>query len=171
MVVVRIKKYNVCHDELFLRKKNGLYCLLPFEKLDKKKNAVFKVGMTSQDLAGRIENYHTYYPLGLYICFFLSYPRIQNGEDKKKIYRQMEKKLIANLKETDAKMLIFPSRPSMKSEWFYANWTQLQNAFRQVQTEYGGVLHEFSLDSINNFSDIFLLVLHYSIVLFVYRIE
>ena len=61
----------------------------------------------------------------------------------------MEKKLIANLKETDAKMLIFPSRPSMKSEWFYANWTQLQNAFRQVQNEYGGVLHEFSLDSIN----------------------
>jgi uncharacterized protein YpuA (DUF1002 family) len=83
------------------------------------------------------------------VVFFLAYPTIQDGEDKKKIYRQMEKKLIANLKETDAKMLIFPSRPSMKSEWFYANWTQLQNAFRQVQTEYGGVLHEFSLDSIN----------------------
>lgn len=149
MVVVRIKKYNVCHDELFLRKKNGLYCLLPFEKLDKKKNAVFKVGMTSQDFAGRIESYHSYFPLGLYVVFFLAYPTIQDGEDKKKIYRQMEKKLIANLKETDAKMLIFPSRPSMKSEWFYANWTQLQNAFRQVQTEYGGVLHEFSLDSIN----------------------
>ena len=149
MVPVKIKKYNVTHNELFLKGKNGLYCLLPFEKLDKEKKAVFKVGMTSQDLAGRIENYHTYYPLGLYICFFLSYPRIQDGEDKKKIYRQMEKKLIANLKEAGSKMLIFPSRPSMKSEWFYANWTQLQTAFRQVQTECGGVLHEFSLDSIN----------------------
>ena len=149
MVPVKIKKHNVTHNELFLKGKNGLYCLLPFEKLDKQKNAVFKVGMTSQDLAGRIENYHTYYPLGLYICFFLSYPRILDGEDKKKIYRQMEKKLIGNLKETGAKMLIFPSRPSMRSEWFYANWTQLQTAFRQVQTEYGGFLHEFSLDSIN----------------------
>jgi hypothetical protein len=46
-------------------------------------------------------------------------------------------------------MLLFPSRPSQKSEWFYTNWNDLQTAFVKVQAEYGGVLHEFSLDEIN----------------------
>jgi hypothetical protein len=146
---IKIKKYNVAHDELFLKGKNGLYCLLPFEKLDNKKKAIFKIGMTSQDVATRLDNYSTYYPLGLYIVFFLAYPRVNAGQDKMKLYREMEKKLISNLKETDAKMLLFPSRPSKRSEWFYTNYTDLQTCFRQVQTEYGGVLHEFSLDSIN----------------------
>ena len=40
--------------------------------------AIFEVGMTSQDVATRIENYHTFYPLGLYIVMFLAYPRV-NG--------------------------------------------------------------------------------------------
>ena len=61
----------------------------------------------------------------------------------------MEKQLITNLKETDAKMMIYPSRPSKRSEWFYSSFDDLQTAFRQVQTEYGGTLHEFSLDGIN----------------------
>ena len=128
-VKVTVKKYNVAHDELFLKGKNGLYCLLPFEKLDRKKKAIFKVGMTSQDVASRIENYHSYYPLGLYICFFLSYPRVNEGQDKKKLYREMEKKLITYLKETDAKMMLFPSRPSKRSEWFYTDYDDLQTAF------------------------------------------
>ena len=146
---IKIKKYNVAHNELFLKGKNGLYCLLPFERLDSKKKAIFKVGMTSQDLAIRIENYHTYFPLGLYVVMFLAYPRLKQGQDRNKLYRDMEKKLIANLKLTDAKMLVFPSRPSKRSEWFYTNYDDLQTAFRQVQTEYGGFLHEFSLDKIN----------------------
>jgi hypothetical protein len=148
-VKVTVKKYNVCHSELFLKGRNGLYCLLPYEKLDTKKKAIFKVGRTSQDLASRIENYHTYFPLGLYICFFLAYPRLKRGQDRGELHRGMEKSLIVNLKETNAKMLLFPSRPSQKSEWFYTNFNDLQTAFRQVQVEYGGVLHEFSLDEIN----------------------
>jgi T5orf172 domain len=148
-VKVKIKKYNVCHDELFLKGKNGLYCLLPFERLDSNKKAMFKVGMTSQDVASRIENYHTYYPLGLYIVFFLAYPRIKKGQDKLTLYRKMEKDLIINLKENGSQMMIFPSRPSKRSEWFYCTFLDLQTAFRQVQADYGGVLHEFSLDGIN----------------------
>ena len=148
-VKVTVKKYNVAHDELFLKGKNGLYCLLPFERLDSNKKAIFKVGRTSQDVATRIENYHTYYPLGLYICFFLAYPRVKKDQDKMTLYRKMEKELINNLKETDAKMMIFPSRPSKRSEWFYTDYDDLQYAFRQVQSDYGGVLHEFSLDGIN----------------------
>jgi hypothetical protein len=148
-VKITVKKYNVAHDELFLKGKNGLYCLLPFEKLDRKKKAIFKVGRTSQDVASRIENYHSYYPLGLYVVFFLAYPEVNEGEDEMKVHREMEKKLITYLKETDAKMLIFPSRPSKRSEWFYTDYDDLQTAFRKVQVEYGGTLHEFSLDGIN----------------------
>ena len=105
--------------------------------------------MTGQDFASRLENYHTYYPLGLYIVFFLSYPRLKKGQDRKKLYRGMETKLIANLKDTGAKMLVYPSRPSKKSEWFYTCYSELQTAFTQVRDEYGGGLHEFSLDDIN----------------------
>ena len=148
-VKIRVRKYNVAHDELFLKGKNGLYCLLPFERLDEKKSAVFKVGMTSQDLATRIENYHSYYPLGLYITFFLAYPRLKKGQDKKKLYFDMEKSLIVNLKDAGGKMLVYPSRPSKRSEWFYTCVKDLQTAFRQVQAQYGGLLHEFHLDGIN----------------------
>ena len=81
--------------------------------------------MTSQDVATRIENYHTLYPLGLYIVIFLAYPRV--NQDKMKLYREMEKQLISNLKETDAKMLLYPSRVSKRSEWFYTNYLNLQN--------------------------------------------
>ena len=41
-VKITVKKYNVAHDELFLKGKNGLYCLLPFEKLDRKKKQYLK---------------------------------------------------------------------------------------------------------------------------------
>ena len=149
MVKITVKKYNVAHDELFIKGKNGLYCLLPFERLDDSKKAVFKVGMTSQDLASRIENYHTYYPLGLYICFFLAYPRIKKGQDKQTLYFEMEKRLFQRLVEAGGKRLVFPSRPSKKSEWFYTSYNQLQEAFQNIQSEYGGVLHEFNLKAIN----------------------
>jgi Meiotically up-regulated gene 113 len=147
MPVSKIKKHTVAHDELLLRD-GGLYCFLPFERLTKK-NAVFKVGMTSQSLNKRLEQYHSAFPLGVYIVFYLSYPRIKRGQDKDKLYRDMERKLISNLKETKAKMLIFPSRPNQRSEWFYTNFNDLQTAFRQVQAEYGGILHEYSLDEID----------------------
>lgn len=148
-VKIKVKKYNVAHDELFLKGKNGLYCLLPFERLDEEKKAVFKVGMTSQDLASRIENYHTYYPLGLYVCFFLSYPRLKKGQDRNALYFGMEKKLIQYLKDSGGRMLVYPSRPSKKSEWFYTSYKELQIAFEKVQAEYGGELSEYSLDGIN----------------------
>jgi hypothetical protein len=56
--------------------------------------------------------------------------------------------LMDNLKKTDAKNLVYPSRLK-KSEWFYTCVKDLQTAFRQVQAQYGGVLHEFHLDGIN----------------------
>lgn len=98
MPVLRVKEYNTCHDELFVKNKNGLYRSLPIEKLHNKEKAVFKVGMTTQDLSSRIENYHPFFPMGVYIVFFLSYPRIKRGQDKDKLYREMERELISNHK-------------------------------------------------------------------------
>jgi hypothetical protein len=46
-------------------------------------------------------------------------------------------------------MLVFPSRPTQKSEWFYCSFNQLKKAFLKVQEEYGGVLNEYSLSSLN----------------------
>ena len=98
MPVLRVKEYNTCHDELFVKNKNGLYRSLSIEKLHNNKKAVFKVGMTTQDLSSRTENYHSFFPMGVYIVFFLSYPRIKRGQDKGKLYRETERELISNHK-------------------------------------------------------------------------
>ena len=39
-------KYTVANNELNLGGKNGLYCFLPYERLDDIKKAIFKCGMT-----------------------------------------------------------------------------------------------------------------------------
>lgn len=153
--MVKVKKYNICHDELQI-KGNGLYCFFPFEHLDESHKGVFKCGRTSQDLSSRIENYHSYFPLGVYIVYFLQYPRIQRGSegklrrDKESLHREMEKELFENLKSEGGKMLDFPSRPNKKSEWFFCSFNQLRKAFLKTQDEYGGVLNEYSLSSLNS---------------------
>lgn len=147
-VKITVRKYNVAHDELFLKGKTGLYCLLPFERIDENKKAVMKVGLTTRDFASRIEQYHTYYPLGLYCVMFLACRRLKKGEDRGQLHRNMEKHLIESLKTANGKMLVYPSRLK-KSEWFYTSVKELQIAFREVQATYGGVLHEFNLDGIN----------------------
>jgi len=43
----------------------GLYAILPYEKLDANKKALFKVGLADK-YNTRFESYHTYYPLGFY---------------------------------------------------------------------------------------------------------
>jgi len=43
------KKVTVVRDELDL-KGGGLYCFLPFERIDKHKKAVFKIGLATNKL-------------------------------------------------------------------------------------------------------------------------
>ena len=76
-------KYTVANNELNLGGKNGLYCFLPYERLDDEKKAIFKCGMTTQDFVDRLENYHSYHPMGVYMCFFLSPAWIKRSQDKK----------------------------------------------------------------------------------------
>lgn len=62
------KKVTILNDELKI-KGGGLYCYMPFEKLDKHKKAVFKIGLAI-DFNSRTEIYHTYYPNGVYMVAF-----------------------------------------------------------------------------------------------------
>jgi hypothetical protein len=145
MVKVTVRKYNVCKDELDITGKAGLYCFFPFERLDETHKGCFKVGYTSIDLTTRVENYHTYFPTGVYIVFFLEFDSSQ-GKAKQ---REMELKLFKRLKEAGGKMLDLPSRPSGKSEWFYCSFAQLRTAFLAIQAEYGGELKEYNLNALN----------------------
>jgi T5orf172 domain len=95
-VKTRVKKYTVCRMELKIKDLNGLYAFLPFECLDKNNKAVFKVGMTANDLQDRLENYHTYFPEGVYIVFFLSYDETVNRNMYKRIENQLFKQLLNN---------------------------------------------------------------------------
>lgn len=135
-------KYTVANEELKLKHKSGLYCFLPYERLDKSKKAVFKCGMTTQDFAARIENYHSFYPLGVYMCYFLTVPRLKRGQVKETLIREMEKSLFKSIDAEGGKRLKFPSRPTMQwdynSEWFYANFEALKNAFEKVSELYPG---------------------------------
>ena len=96
--------------------------------------------MTTQEYASRIENYHTYYPMGLYLCFFLTPPKHKKGEDMTATIRQMETDLFIELKKEGGKMLKFETRPKgdFKSEWFYTSFSELDDAFETVYRKYEG---------------------------------
>jgi hypothetical protein len=161
-------KYTVANDDLKLKNKNGLYCFLPYENLDKKGKAIFKIGMTTQDFANRIENYHSYYPMGVYMVFFLSFSkkRVSTDVDKKKEqlkleksrFESIEKELFELVVKNEGKRIKFPSRPSQSwmfpSEWFYTDIQTLQTSFEEIQKIHGGKLLSFHLDDIaNNFKN------------------
>jgi hypothetical protein len=150
MVLTKVKKYTVANNELNLKTKNGLYCFLPFERIIKDKG-VFKVGMTTQEYASRIENYHTYFPEGLYLCFFLTPPRSNKDANINLIIREMETLLLKELKTQGAKQLYFSTRKNQdKSEWFYASFRELENAFEAVQQAFkGSTLKRYNANKIN----------------------
>lgn len=147
MVHTRVRKYTVTKDELKITEA-GLYAVFPYERLDESHKGVFKVGYTGTDFISRIESYHSYYPSGVYITFFMAFPAFEYGQGKAK-QREMETQLFKRLKEAGGKMLEFPSRPAKKSEWYYCSFAQLRVAFLAVQAEYGGDLKEYSLSKLN----------------------
>ena len=69
--------------KLDLRKKGGCYCFMPYETVDAKDNAIFKVGMT-KNFDARADQYHTYFPGGVYLVAFLADPPLNTWKNKKK---------------------------------------------------------------------------------------
>ena len=110
--------------------------------------------MTTQDFADRLENYHSYYPMGVYMCFFLSPARMKRGQDIEKTIREMEHLLFDCVEEAGGKRMKFPTRPSSKwdfsSEWFYTSFSKLTDAFEKVHDAYpGSTLQQFNSSQIN----------------------
>jgi hypothetical protein len=67
---------------------------MPYENLDDNDKALFKIGM-SLDLKSRIDEYHTYFPEGLYHVAFLVDPEVEEWSIEKK----EEWRINANLKK------------------------------------------------------------------------
>lgn len=154
-----VRKNTVIHSELKIVGKSGIYCFLPYETLDKRSKAVFKIGMTTRDFADRIEDYHTYYPLGVYMVFLLTYEKMRgfsrlSAADKKTKKKVLEEAVMNAVVEFEGQRMQFHSRPGRtgvnpRSEWVYASYEQIEQAFEKVQTDNGGVLHKGHLNDIN----------------------
>jgi|LauGreDrversion4_2_1035121.scaffolds.fasta_scaffold2766330_1 hypothetical protein len=86
------KKKNVIVDELGVRG-GGCYCIMPYERLDNTGKCIFKIGMTAGSFQNRIETYHSYYPLGVYLVCFLKSPPVKGSGFRKKttLYLHIER--------------------------------------------------------------------------------
>ena len=176
-------KYKVIYDlEDFPIKKNegGLYSILPYEKLDKHGNALFKVGL-ADSFASRFENYHTDYPLGFYIKNLLATPTKEKENSKPKTtdggrpspaqratalksrdkmyYQKIEKSIFADIEKNNGKRLKTTTRIRHSdeyggdSEWFYTNEKTLDHAFNHAFKIYGGKNLDNHLQDINKIAE------------------
>jgi hypothetical protein len=123
-------KYTVVKDEEKI-KDNCIYCILPFERLDENRKAVFKIGLTT-NIGKRIENYHSEFSLGVYLVAFLQYDtknRKTLGEAERFIFKKIVENGGIQIKATTRKN---------GTEWFYTNIPTIHKAFREAQTKFGG---------------------------------
>ena len=88
------KKMKVAVDILNLKGKGGCYCFMPYENIDDNDKALFKIGMTL-DFSSRLDEYHTYFPEGVYHVAFLIDPKVEEWSAEKK----EEWRINANLKK------------------------------------------------------------------------
>lgn len=161
------KKISVIRDDFKIKNHTGgLYCILPYEKLDKEGKAIFKLGYAI-DLHKRMENYLTSYPLGVYIPVILENPSF--GREKvlrkyvlteKQYYSQIEnfitKKMIAygatNI-YSHTRVQHLNENNEGRTEWFYANVEMITKSFKDAKAKYGGIMHERSLKGINTIAN------------------
>ena len=77
------RKYGVLRDDYGLYKRGGCYCFMPYDKTDDKNKCLFKIGM-SLDFTKRIDEYHTYFPEGVYSVAFLVEPVVAEWDVNRK---------------------------------------------------------------------------------------
>jgi hypothetical protein len=154
------KKQTIVRDELN-HKGGGIYCYLPFEKLDIHKKAVFKVGLAI-NFNKRVENYHTYFPLGVYMIAFLDEPPIpitlrnKSITSKKSHYLKIEKFIINHIVKNGGVIIHSTTRVNNPNddkegatEWIYTNEETIHNAFLDAKKKFSGLLDLYSLGNIN----------------------
>lgn len=164
------KYKKIIYDlEDFPIKKNegGLYAIFPYEKLDKHKKGLFKVGL-ADSYEKRFESYHTYYPLGFYYKNLLVSPNKRSedfkvhavGEDGKrptpedrelarnkskvKYYKHIENFIFRDIMDHGGQQLRTTTRSKYMdenggvTEWFYTDEPTLDHAFEDAYKIYGG---------------------------------
>lgn len=131
-------------------KTGGIYCFLPFERLDEHNCAVFKIGL-SVDFRNRIEQYHTYFGLGVYMVAFLEY----KGDEKKtrSQLQTIERYVFNHIKEAGGVPIKSTTRVknSGSTEWIYTNEKDIHDAFQSAWKHFQGYKkHLFTLKGINS---------------------
>jgi hypothetical protein len=155
------EKKTVVRDELNV-KGGGLYAFLPFEKLDKNKKALFKIGIATKSINHRTEQYHTYFPNGVYIVAFFENPRIpmalrgKKEVTKKTHYINIENFVMNYVEENGGRVVHSTTRVKNpndrnegRTEWVYTDENIIHDAFTAAERKYGGILQTFHLKGIN----------------------
>jgi hypothetical protein len=140
-------KENVIRDKLLITG-NGIYCYLPYERLDKDNKAVMKIGITTDTFARRLEQYHTYYPLGVMLVAFLEVAPKKTGKGFTTYYKEIESFIFQKMKDLGAKQIESSTRIK-PTEWFYCDEKQVKDAFVLAEKEFGGKLSVFHLKNLN----------------------
>jgi len=173
-----MSKYRVIYDlpDFPIKKdEGGLYSILPFERLDKDKKAVFKVGL-ADSFDKRFEGYHTDFPLGFYYKNLLASPkkgirefqtdtrglklsqdakRNLRTNDRKRYYRKIETAIFKDIEKHGGDRVKSTTRirnadeNGGDTEWFYTDEKTLDDAFKNAYKIYGGRNLENSLSHIN----------------------
>ena len=149
------KKFKVVKDDLNI-KGSGMYCFLPYEQLDEHHKGVFKVGMTIGPFEKRTEQYHTYFPLGVYMVAFLENPTVPKTHTKTSYYLKIEKFIFDSIQSNGGIRIYSTTRiknPNEKkegeTEWVYCDVHAINSAFLAAQKMFGGKAHTFSLRKLN----------------------
>ena len=173
-----MSKYRVIYDlpDFPIKKdEGGLYSILPFERLDKDKKAVFKVGL-ADSFDKRFEGYHTDFPLGFYYKNLLASPtkgirefqtdtrglkltqdakRNLRTNDRKRYYRKIETAIFKDIEDHGGDRVKSTTRirnadeNGGDTEWFYTDEKTLDDAFKNAYKIYGGRNLQNSLSHIN----------------------
>ena len=151
------KKHSVLVDELKI-KGGGIYCFLPFSTVDEHHKAVFKIGIAKK-FNNRGEQYHTYFPHGVYYVAFLEEPRIpiktrsQKATTIDKQYKEIERFIMTYLVKHGAYQVTSTTRTIRKNkhdegetEWVYTDENLIHKAFKEAKKKYGGKIHLYYLE-------------------------
>ena len=154
------KKFTIVYDELQI-KGGGLYCFLPYSNLDKHHKSILKIGITL-NFRSRIEQYHTYFPNGVYMVAFLEEPtapiktRSKKGMTKKELYLKIETFIMDYMMKKGAKQVFATTRiiklnenNKGQTEWFYTDENLIHEAFTEAKKKFGGETHLFYLEGLD----------------------
>jgi len=121
----------------------GVYCFLPYDRLDIKGKAVFKIGM-STNFHKRAGGYHTSLPQGVWLVNFLKNPTRLMGPNKGKLnlyYTVIEREIFQDIVNHGGKAVSMDYRVKNqgRTEWVYTDVQTIDDAFERAQHKYGGV--------------------------------